>query len=76
MIAAQDLCALRPVGHFLMIHDAAGFAIALDALNNKGHADVSRIDKSACLHLLAPGMDPTLQSLTEAGLNAIVKGFM
>ncbi|KAA8649542.1 uncharacterized protein ATNIH1004_002213 [Aspergillus tanneri] len=76
MIAAQDLCPLRVVGHLLMTIDAAGFAIALDALNNDGHANVSRIDESVCRNFLAPGMNPTLASLTEAGTNDIVKGFL
>lgn len=77
IIAAQDLCPGRAVGHLLMTHDAAGFAIALDALQNQGRADVTRIDRGkVCLELIAPGMDPTLASLTEAGLNDIIKGIL
>jgi hypothetical protein len=76
IISAQDLCPGRIVGHLLMTHDAAGFAIALDALDNGGQADVARIDRAACAELIAPGMDPTLESLTEAGLNDIIKGIL
>jgi triacylglycerol lipase len=77
IISAQDLCPTRVVGHLLMTHDAAGFAIALDALEHGGQADVARIDRAkVCLELLAPGMDPTLASLTEAGLNDIIKGIL
>lgn len=77
IIAAQDLCPGRAVGHLLMTHDAAGFLIALDALENQGRADVTRIDRAqVCLELIAPGMDPTLASLTEAGLNDIIKGIL
>ncbi|KAL4897987.1 hypothetical protein BDV59DRAFT_198237 [Aspergillus ambiguus] len=76
IISAQDLCPGRIVEHLLMTHDAAGFAIALDALTHGGSADVSRINKTACAEVIAPGMDPTLASLTEAAANDIIKGII
>ncbi|WPG97606.1 Hypothetical protein R9X50_00038500 [Acrodontium crateriforme] len=59
VIQLQDLCILRPTNHIFMTIDSAAYAIALDALNNNGNANVNRIKNrfSICLRIDAPHMD-------------------
>jgi hypothetical protein len=37
---------------------AVVFAVVRDALSHAGPADLARIDRSVCLRLVAPGIDP------------------
>lgn len=58
-IAVQNLCAFRPVQHIAMITSSPVYAIARDALDNDGPADLSRIDRrTACQRLVAADMQP------------------
>ena len=58
-VAVQQVCPFRPVMHIPMITDAVAYALARDALDNDGAADVDRIDRgAACARLVAAGMTP------------------
>jgi triacylglycerol esterase/lipase EstA (alpha/beta hydrolase family) len=54
-IVVQDLCPGRAVGHSGLVGDAAAFAIAVDAMTNRGPARVDRLDAD-CEHTRAVGM--------------------
>lgn len=76
-IPVQDLCPGRLTDHLEMVIDAAGFALATDALNNGGTADLDRVranDLGSCLQVTAPNMDPTIPGVINNSLNAISKG--
>jgi triacylglycerol esterase/lipase EstA (alpha/beta hydrolase family) len=57
-IAVQDLCPVRLVDHAQALYDAAIYAVVIDALIHPGPADPARIDRSVCLQLVTPGLDP------------------
>jgi triacylglycerol esterase/lipase EstA (alpha/beta hydrolase family) len=56
-IAVQDVCVARPVDHPQLLSDPVAHAAVIDALTQPGAAAPARIDRSACLQLLAPGID-------------------
>jgi triacylglycerol lipase len=56
-VVLQDVCALRPIDHYLLIGDAVTFALVLDALTHAGPVDPSRVDPATCLQTLVPGAD-------------------
>jgi triacylglycerol esterase/lipase EstA (alpha/beta hydrolase family) len=57
-VAVQDLCAIRlVVDHPQTVSDSAVYAVVMDALNHSGPADPARIDRSACMQVVAPGID-------------------
>lgn len=75
----QDLCPLRVVDHVLMTIDAAGFGLALDALNNGGTASLSRVQKSflsTCLRVTAKNMKITVAAQLEADWDDLIDGFL
>ncbi|KAI9670541.1 MAG: hypothetical protein M1831_005761 [Alyxoria varia] len=81
VIAVQDLCPLRFVGHLGMVTDAAGFALALDALSNDGQADLNRVRKEqngfgVCGRFTAEGMDSTVPDTINGAIGAVVKGII
>jgi hypothetical protein len=47
-IMLQDICPLRTTEHGLMLADAVGYALVLDALHHSGGAAVSRIPWTLC----------------------------
>ena len=47
-VAVQDLCPGRQVDHNGLVYDAASNAIALDALDHQGPAELTRIDRPVC----------------------------
>jgi triacylglycerol lipase len=55
-ITVQDVCPGRAVEHIEMVFDAAAYAVVLDALTHPGAADLSRVDRSACLQRTMPGV--------------------
>jgi hypothetical protein len=57
-ILIQDLCPGREVEHAGSIIDAAEAAVALDALEHPGPAQLSRVNPSVCNKLFAPGVNP------------------
>ena len=78
-IPVQELCPGRLTDHLEMVIDAAGYALAIDALNNGGIADINRVRGSSlgsCLQLAAPGMDPTIPGAINDALDAIGKGIL
>jgi triacylglycerol lipase len=54
-VVIQDVCPGRPVEHFLLAGDAVTWELTLDALTNRGPADVARITPIACFKLALPG---------------------
>jgi pimeloyl-ACP methyl ester carboxylesterase len=56
-VVLQDVCAARPVDHFLLIGDAVAYALALDALTHPGPADPARVSRTTCLQTIIPGSD-------------------
>lgn len=57
-VAIQDICPLAVNEHLLVgTVDAAGAALAIDALTHPGPARPSRIKRSVCLQPLMPGSD-------------------
>ena len=56
-VVLQDVCAARPVDHFLLADDAVAYALALDALTHPGPADPSRVSRTTCLQTVIPGSD-------------------
>lgn len=56
-VVLQDVCAARPVDHFLLVGDAVAYALAFDALTHPGPADSARISRTTCLQTLIPGSD-------------------
>lgn len=79
VVSVQSLCPLRPDTHVTMTISAASYALALDALNNKGVASLSRVRKSifsTCLRVTAKGMNPDLSTNIKELLENLVKGFL
>lgn len=60
-VQIQDLCPGRRMpteqDHVLLVGDAAGFALAVDALGHPGPADVTRADRRSCDKLFFDGVD-------------------
>ena len=56
-VLVQDLCPGRPVHHGGLLHDAAAFALVMDALTYPGPADPSRFDAAACSQPWMPGVN-------------------
>ena len=56
-VLVQDLCPGRPVHHVGVVHDAAVFAVVIDALTRAGPADLSRFDPATCRQAWMPGVE-------------------
>lgn len=59
--------------------DAAGYALALDALNNKGVGSLTRVKPQAlktCLSVAAPNMSLTVAVQLGALLDDLIKGYL
>lgn len=79
VIAVQDLCPYRITDHLSMVIDAAGFALATDALANGGTASLERVLPQifdVCPRLEAKGMDPTIPDVINSAIGAVVKGII
>ncbi len=58
-VATQDICPLDVYEHLAVgTIDPVAYALAVDALENGGPADPSRIPSSVCLQVLMPGVNP------------------
>ena len=58
-VATQDVCPLDVYEHLMVgTIDPTAYALAMDALNHAGPAQTSRINRSVCLQLYQPGVDP------------------
>ena len=55
-VVVQDLCPGRPVHHAGFLHDAATFAVVLDALTRPGPADPEAFDPAVCTAPWMPGV--------------------
>ena len=59
-VAIQDVCPLAVTEHIgLGTYDPVAYAVALDALDHDGPADIARVPASVCTELLMPGVNPT-----------------
>ncbi|RJF95731.1 esterase/lipase family protein [Noviherbaspirillum saxi] len=56
-MAVQSKCPGRVVGHIGMAMDAMGYYLAMDALNNPGPANMSRVSALKCVDVYLPGSD-------------------
>ena len=56
-ILVQSICPLRATEHGLMLSDAVGYALVLDALRHDGGAVAARIPFLLCLQQNLPGTD-------------------
>jgi triacylglycerol lipase len=73
-VQVQALCPGRVVTHVQAIFDAAELAIVMDALRNKGPAQLARIPRSVCGQVFAPGIDPTVAAGEIPALYAAAAG--
>lgn len=64
-IAVQDVCPLRPVEHFTILADNVAYNIVLDALEHDGPAMRSRISKDLCFTTTMPGLEPSLDDVSD-----------
>lgn len=56
-IAVQDICPLDLSEHLAMgTYDPVGYALAMDAFNNRGPADPARINRGVCIKAALPGV--------------------
>lgn len=55
-VLIQDLCPGRPVHHGALLYDSVVFGLVLDALSNRGPADLSRFDPTTCHQTWMPGV--------------------
>ncbi|KAK4554118.1 hypothetical protein LTR86_008959 [Recurvomyces mirabilis] len=78
VVAVQDLCPLRLVSHVFMTIDAAGFALALDALQH-GSADLERVQGqifSVCFRIAAKNMQISVVNQVQAAWDDAIDGFV
>ncbi|KAK4544630.1 hypothetical protein LTR36_004202 [Oleoguttula mirabilis] len=78
-ISVQDLCPGRLTSHITMTTDAAGFALAMDALKHGGTASLARVLPSqltVCLEVNAKNMQIDLVDQLEADFDDLINGFM
>ncbi|MCW2757988.1 MAG: putative lipase [Nocardioidaceae bacterium] len=54
----QDVCPVRVVDHGLLLADAVGYQLVLDALTHAGPAVAARVPRTTCLAVTMPGVDP------------------
>ncbi|KAK5175610.1 uncharacterized protein LTR77_000749 [Saxophila tyrrhenica] len=82
VMSVQDLCPGRLTSHPQMTVDAAGFALALDALKHGGKASVSRARSDifgtigTCLRITAPTMSVSVANQVAGDINDVVGGFI
>jgi triacylglycerol esterase/lipase EstA (alpha/beta hydrolase family) len=55
-VVVQDLCPGHQVDHIGLAYDGPTYAVAVDALEHRGPADLSRIDPAACQQDTMPGV--------------------
>lgn len=77
--SVQQLCPGRLTNHITMTIDSAGWAFAIDALNNGGTASISRVRSkllSTCLSVTGPHMSPTVATSLTSLFNDLVDGII
>jgi pimeloyl-ACP methyl ester carboxylesterase len=76
-VALQDLCPGHQAQHNDLPFDGPGYAIATDALDHLGPADLSRIDPaSACANDTMPGVDRAYANSRLAGYSATLARYL
>jgi triacylglycerol lipase len=82
VMSVQDLCPGRFTTHPQMTVDAAGYALAMDALKHGGKASVSRTRSDifstigTCLRITAPKMNVDVANSVADALDDLIDGFM
>ncbi|EME86399.1 uncharacterized protein MYCFIDRAFT_84540 [Pseudocercospora fijiensis CIRAD86] len=79
VLSVQSLCRFRPTTHVTMTISSPAYALALDALNNGGIANLSRVKKHGfgiCARLTAKGMRVSIASDLQKLLVNLVDGFL
>lgn len=72
-IMVQGVCPLHVVEHGLLLGDAVGYALVIDALTHDGPARASRVPLATCLQPTLPGADlvaaaPFLRTVVALGV--------
>jgi pimeloyl-ACP methyl ester carboxylesterase len=76
-LALQDLCPGHRAQHNDLPFDGPGYAIATDALDHRGPADLSRIDAAAaCADDMMPGVDRAYANARLAAYSATLAGYL
>ena len=73
-IVLQSICPLRTTEHGLMLADAVGYALVLDALRHDGGAVAARIPRALCLQQTLPGADMTAAAQFLPTITALALG--
>ena len=75
-VAVQEVCPGHVADHLAMgSYDPVAWAIALDALDNPGPADPSRLDPVAtCAAAFMPGVDPATFATDYGGMLMVIGG--
>ena len=76
-VALQDLCPDHQAQHNDLPFDGPGWFIAIDALDHRGPASLSRIDQAtACADDTMPGVDRAYANERLAGYSATLAGYL
>jgi triacylglycerol lipase len=73
-IMLQSICPLRATEHGLLLADAIGYALVLDALRHDGGAVAARIPSTLCLQQTLPGADMTAAAQFLPTITALALG--
>jgi triacylglycerol lipase len=79
VVSVQQLCPARLATHVTMTMDAAAFALALDALQHGGTADLNRVRSqvlSVCFRIAAKDMKLSVADQIEGALDDAINGFL
>lgn len=72
-VATQDLCPLNLAEHLALgTYDGAAYAIARDAMEHRGPADLKRVSASVCSGSPMPGVDPVTFATDYADAGAFL----
>jgi pimeloyl-ACP methyl ester carboxylesterase len=73
-IMLQNICPLRATEHGLLLADAIGYALVLDALRHDGGAVAARIPRLLCLQQTLPGANMTAAAQFLPTITALALG--
>ncbi|CAB4863884.1 unannotated protein [freshwater metagenome] len=73
-VLIQDICPGRQVSHVGTALDSVTFALAIDALNHRGPARLSRLPGDVCAHPYAPGLNEALTTTILQAAGALMAG--
>ncbi|HEY8584503.1 MAG TPA: hypothetical protein VIL49_16205 [Capillimicrobium sp.] len=73
-VLIQDVCPGRRVTHIGTALDSVTFALAIDAVEHRGPARVSRLPRDICERPYAAGLDPAATASTLTAADALTAG--